>query len=97
MYTGHKDAKMPEGKSLVDWITPTVINECRLYGIAMPTPRQIAVVISAIRMHTIILHASEYDRSELGQPDKVTEFYPIESSIGRFFRDAARVTIDGDA
>lgn len=93
-YTGHKDPKMPDGKTLVEWITETVKDECRFYKVEMPSPKQIAVVISAIRMHTIMMHAAEYDYSETGSRDKVTEFWKTESSIGRYFRDAARVTLD---
>lgn len=92
--TGHKNAKMIDGKTLVEWITPTVQDECRFFGVDMPSPKQMAVVISAIRMHTIMVHAAQYDQSELGTPEQRTEFYPVESSIGRYFRDAARVTLD---
>lgn len=93
-YTGHKDTRMPNGDTLVEFITPTVKDECRRYGVYLPSPRQMAVVISALRMHSIMLQASTYDTSELGEPDKVTKYWPIESSVGRFFRDAAAVTLD---
>lgn len=93
-YTGHKNVIMPDGKSLVEWITQTVADECRFYGVDMPSVEQMAVVISALRMHSIMMHASSYDRSELGKPEVISDFYPIESSIGRYFRDAARVTLD---
>ena len=93
-YTGHKNAKMPDGKTLVEWITDTVKDECRFYKVPMPTPEQMAVVISAIRMHTIMMHAADYDTSELGKPDEVTKYWAMQSSIGRYFRDAARVTLD---
>lgn len=92
--TGHKNTMMPDGKSLVEWITPTVQDECRFFGVEMPTEKQMAVVISALRMHHIMVHAGNYDFSELGKPEVKTEFYPIQSSIGRYFRDAARVTLD---
>lgn len=93
-YTGHKNPLMHEGKTLVEWITPTVEDECRFFGVEMPSEEQMAVVISAIRMHTIIAHAAGYDNSELGKPREVTKYWPTESSIGRYFRDAARVTLD---
>lgn len=93
-YTGHKNPKMPDGKTLVEWITQTVEDECRFYKVPMPTPEQMAVVISAIRMHHIMMHAAEYDYSELGKPEIKTEYWPMQSSIGRYFRDAARVTLD---
>lgn len=93
-YTGHKNAKMSDGQTLVDWITNTVEDECRFYKVPMPSKEQMAVVISAIRMHTIIMHAADYDISELGKPDEVTKFWPMQSSIGRYFRDAARLTLD---
>lgn len=92
--TGHRNPMMPGGKSLVDWITPTVMDECRFYGVDIPSERQMAVVISALRMHTIMEHAAHYDQSELGKPDEITKYWPIESSIGRYLRDAARVTLD---
>ena len=93
-YTGHKNSLMSDGKTLVEWITPTVEDECRFHKVDMPTPKQMAVVISAMRMHTIIMHAAGYDQSELGKPDEVTKYWPMESSIGRYFRDAARVTLE---
>ena len=58
--------------------------------------KQMAIVISALRMHTIMMHAAGYDYSELGELDKKTKYWPTETSIGRYFRDAARVTLDGD-
>lgn len=88
-YTGHRNTKMPSGESLVEWMTSTVEDECHRYDVDIPTEKQIAVVISAMRMHTIIVHAADYDRSELGKPNEVTRYWPIESSIGRYFRDAA--------
>ncbi len=93
-YTGHKDPKMPDGKTLVEWITETVKDECRFFNVPMPTDKQMAVVISAIRMHTIIMQAASYDYSELGKPNEKTKYWPMESSVGRYFRDAARVTLD---
>lgn len=93
-YTGHKKTRLPGGKTLVEWIKPTIEDECRFYGVEMPSDAQIAVAISAIRMHTIIMHAADYDTSELQKPDTVTEFWPMQSSIGRYFRDAARDTLD---
>jgi hypothetical protein len=93
-YTGHHNTKMPDGKTLVEWLTPTIQDECQHYGIPMPSPGQIAVVISAMRMHTVVVHAAGYDTSELRKPDQVTEYWPLESSVGRYFRDAARVTLD---
>ena len=95
-YTGHKQTNMPDGKTLVEWITPVLEDECRHYNIAKPSPKQIAVVISALRMHTIMMHAASYDIGELGRPAQVTEYWPIESSIGRYFRDASRVTLDDE-
>lgn len=92
--TGHKDPRMTDGQSLVEHITQTVTDECNFYGVEPPTPKQMAIVISAIRMHSIIMQASTYDTSELGHPNEVTKYWPIESSIGRYFRDAARVTLD---
>lgn len=94
MHTGHKSTLMSDGKTLVEWITSTVKDECQHFGVPMPTDKQMAVVISALRMHTIMMHASDYDISELGKRDVVTDFYPIQSSIGRYFRDAARQTLD---
>ena len=94
--TGHKNRMMSNGQTLVQWISPTVKDECRRYGVELPTPKQMAVVISALRMHTIIMHASDYDRSNLHKPDEVDRYWPMESSVGRYFRDAAQITLDGD-
>ena len=93
-YTGHKNPLMSDGKTLVEWITETVKDECKFFGVEMPTDKQMAVVISALRMHTIMMHAADYDFSELSKPDEITTYWTIESSIGRYFRDAARVTLD---
>jgi hypothetical protein len=93
-YTGHKNPKMPDGKTIVEWLRPQVENECQFYGIEMPSDEQIAAVVSIMRMHTLIMHAAEYDYSELGEPDVKTDFWPMQSSIGRYFRDAARITLD---
>lgn len=94
VYTGHKKTVMSDGQSLVEWITPTVKDEARLYGVQMPTEEQMALVISALRMHTIMMHAAEYDYSVLGRPEEKDTLWPLQSSIGRYFRDAARETLD---
>ena len=93
-YTGHKNTKMPDGKTLIEWLRPTVKEECRFYGVAGLTDEQIAIVVSSMRMHHLIMHAAEYDYSELHDRDKKTEYWPMQSSIGRYFRDAARDTLD---
>ena len=93
-YTGHKDTKMQDGQTLVQWVRPTIKDECRFFGVPEPTDEQVAVVISSLRMQTLIMQAASYDFSELGKPDEVTKYWPIESSIGRYFRDAARETLD---
>lgn len=93
-YTGHKSTKMENGKTVVEWLRETVKEECRFYGVPEITDEQIAVVISSMRMHTLIMRAADYDTSELQKPNEVTQFWPMQSSIGRFFRDAARETLD---
>lgn len=93
-YTGHKNTRMPDGKTLVEWLRPTIDNECRFYGIGRPTDEQIAVVAASMRMHHLMVHASDYDFSELHERNKPTTFYPIQSSIGRFLRDAPLITIE---
>jgi len=93
-YTGHKLARMPDGKTLVEWLRPTVEDECHYYGVPKPTDEQIAVVARSLRMHHLMTHAAEYDYSELHTPGKKTDFYPIQSSIGRFLRDAPLETLD---
>nr|DAO11152.1 MAG TPA: hypothetical protein [Caudoviricetes sp.] len=90
-YTGHKTRTMPDEQNIVDYIMPTIIQESRIFGntpIPIPSRKQIALVIRAMRMHTLLAYASGYDYSELSKPDEVTKFYPEISSIGRFFRDA---------
>jgi len=93
-YTGHKQTKMPDGKTLVEWLKPTIKDECRFYGVPEPTDKQIAVVVSSMRMHHMMMHAAEYDYSELGHPDQKQEYWPMQSSIGRYFRDAASETLN---
>lgn len=96
VFTGHKEMRMPDGRTLVEWITDTVKEDCKYYNVEMPSPKQMAVVIRAIRMHYIMEYASNYDRSELGDPDKLTTYWPVESSIGRYLRDAPLLTLEGD-
>jgi len=95
-YTGHKNTKMPDGKTLVEWLKVTIQDECRFYGVPMPTDKQIAVVIRSMRMHHLMMHAAEYDYSELGKPDEVQQYWAMQSSIGRFFRDAPEITLRED-
>ena len=93
-YTGHKNPKMPDGKTIVEWLKVTIKDECQFYGVPMPTDKQIAVVVRSMRMHHLMMHAAEYDYSELGKPDEKQEYWPLQSSIGRFFRDAPQETLD---
>lgn len=93
-YTGHKNRRMPSGETIVDWIKPTVKDEARYYGVEMPSDEQIAIVLRSARMHHLMEHAAGYDNSELHAPDEVTKYWPIESSIGRFFRDAPLEVLD---
>lgn len=93
-HTGHKNRLMPDGRTLVEWLKPTIKDECGYYGVAMPTDEQIAVVARSLRMHHLMVHAADYDFSELHDPSKATDFYPIPSSIGRFLRDAPEITLD---
>lgn len=88
-YTGHKIKTMPDRQNIVDYIVPTLIQDSSLFGnVPIPSREQIALVIMAMRMHTLLEYASKYDFSELSKPDEVTKFWPTISSIGRFFRDA---------
>lgn len=94
-YTGHKNRKMPDGKTIIEWLKPTIREEIKFYGgIEMPTDEQIAVVVRSMRMHHLMEHAAGYDQSELHSPDQITKYWPIESSIGRFLRDAPLETLD---
>lgn len=95
-YTGHKNTRMPDGKTLVEWLKPTIKEECRFYGVPEPTDKQIAVVVRSMRMHHLMMHAADYDFSELGKPDEVQKYWHLQSSIGRFFRDAPEETLRKD-
>lgn len=87
---GHRCETMPNGKDIVDYIMPTIFQESQLYGgIKLPSKEQVALVISALRMLSLLEYASKYDFSMLGHPDQATKFHPTELSIGRFFRDAS--------
>lgn len=97
VYTGHKNKTMDNGQNIVDYIMPTIIQESRIFGntpIPIPSREQIALVIRAMRMHTLLEYASKYDFSELSKPDEITKFFPTISSIGRFFRDAPQEILD---
>ena len=88
-YTGHKDKHMIDGQNIVDIIRFGMEQDSKLFGnVPLPTREQTALVIRALRMHSLLNYASEYDVSELSKPDEVTRFWPTISSIGRFFRDA---------
>lgn len=93
-YTGHKTRTI-NGENIVDYIMPTIITESVFYSnISLPSREQVALVVRALRMHTLLAYASGYDYSELSKPDEVTKFYPEISSIGRFFRDAPLEILD---
>lgn len=95
VYTGHKKKEMENGQNIVDWVMPTIIQESRFYGgVPLPSREQTALVIRALRMHSLLVYASEYDFSELSKPDEPTKFFPTISSIGRFFRDAPQEILD---
>nr|DAQ04083.1 MAG TPA: hypothetical protein [Caudoviricetes sp.] len=88
-YTGHKNKHMANNENIVDFIRFDMKQDSKLFGnIPLPTREQTALVIRALRMHSLLTYASEYDYSELSKPDEVTKFWPTLSSIGRFFRDA---------
>ena len=88
-YTGHKNKHMLNGQNIVDFIRLNMEQDRKIFGnIPLPTREQTALVIRALRMHSLLTYASEYDTSELSKPDEVTRFWPTLSSIGRFFRDA---------
>lgn len=89
LYTGHKNKHMLNGRNIVDFIWFDMEQDSKLFGnIPLPTREQTALVIRALRMHTLLTYASEYDYSELSKPDEITRFWSTVSSIGRFFRDA---------
>lgn len=89
LYTGHKDKHMANNENIVDFIRFDMEQDSKIFGnLPLPTREQTALVIRALRMHSLLTYASEYDYSELLKPDEVTRFWPTLSSIGRFFRDA---------
>jgi len=92
--TGHKNRRMPSGETIIEWVRPTVQDEARFYGVPMPSDEQIAIVLRSARMHHLMTHAAGYDKSELHSPGEVTKYWPIESSIGRFLRDAPLELLD---
>lgn len=92
-FTGHKDRHI-NGKNIVQHLKPTLEQECQFYSVPMPTDAQIAIVVKSLRMHHTMVHAAQYDFSELGKPNTPTDFYPIESSIGRFLRDSPDEILD---
>lgn len=88
-YTGHKDKHMIDGRNIVDVIRFDMKQDSKLFSnVPLPTREQTALVIRALRMHSVLDYASQYDFSELLKPGEITRFWPIISSIGRFFRDA---------
>lgn len=82
------------GQRFVDHVKVAIANECRYRGIPMLDDMQIGVVITSLRNHSYTSLMTRYDRRKLGDPTKVSNFYPIESSVGRFLRDAGNELID---
>ena len=93
---GHKDPTI-EGKPLVDFIRETIRHDAIYHRTLLPTDLQIALVISALRNHTITSRMIDYDLSELHKPDEISSFFPQASSVGRFLRDASQITIDKES
>lgn len=94
-YTGHKQTLI-NGQNIVEHIKEGVKHESQYHGVPMPTDKQMAIVISQLRMHHTMEHAVNYDYSELGKPDEVTKYWPQSSSVGRFLRDSAQITLDDE-
>lgn len=82
------------GQHFVDHVKVAIKNECRYRGIPMLDDMQIGVVITSLRNHSYAMLMTRYDRRERFDLTKVTDFYPIESSVGRFLRDAGNELID---
>lgn len=82
------------GQRFVDHVKEAIKNECGYRGIPMLDDIQIGVVITSLRNHSYTVLMTRYDRRERFDLDKVTDFYPIESSVGRFLRDAGNELID---
>lgn len=57
-------------------------------GVPIPSRKQVALVIRAMRMFHLIEYAANYDFPELQEPDNTAKFYPAIISICKFFRDA---------
>lgn len=93
---GHFETKIA-GWTLYEALGDTMRDEARHFNVDMPTEKQTALVVSALRMHGIMAHASSYDQREnYPYQDKRTGFYPIETSIGRWMRDAAREVLEDE-
>ena len=88
-YTGHKNKHMINGENIVDWVMHGVIRESKLHGgVPIPSRKQVAIVIRAMRMFHLIEYAANYNFPELKEPDNTAKFYPAIISICKFFRDA---------
>lgn len=94
-YTGHKELLINK-QNIVQHLKSSMKQDADFYKVEMPSDKQIALVVSALRMHHTLVHASEYDYSELHNREEKTTFYPIQSSIGRYFRDSASEILRGD-
>lgn len=57
----------------------------RLTGEDKPTRKQVGMVLHALADHTAIMHMTQYDRQSKWHPDKEEEYWPTETSIGRWF------------
>lgn len=59
----------------------------RLTGEPKPTRKQVAMVLHALADHTAIMQMTRYDRLEHwgSNKGKETEYWPTETSIGRWF------------
>ena len=58
----------------------------RITGEPKPTRKQVAMVLHALADHTAIMQMVNYDMRDLyPNQDRKTEYWPTETSIGRWF------------
>jgi hypothetical protein len=79
---------MVAGQPATDRIMSALDN--RITGEPKPTRKQVAMVLHAMADHTAIMQMVNYDMRDLHpNRDKKTEYWPVETSIGRWFHVVA--------
>lgn len=71
------------GENAADRIMKQLDN--RLTGEPKPTRKQVGMVLHALADHTAIVEMVQFDRRSRHHPEREEEYWPTETSVGRWF------------